>query len=453
MKLKVLHINANSAGGAFVVAQRLHEALNLREDVISKHLVFDGKPGNYELWANNAFRKVIALGNHALDKLDFLRYEVNASIRFQFNHASRGIDISNHPLVLEADIIHFHWVHKGFLSFKGLEKLLRLDKKFIWTCHDLWPVTGGCYYTWGCNHLEQGCFNCKFLKHPSNPDHSTRWYSIKQRLWGSGQVRFITPSRWLAEIGNTSKLMQSPQMKSIKAIPNAINTDFFKPVDLNQKKELKLKFGLNPELPVIMFSAANLNNPAKGFKHFLQVMKGLVQHRMGVQFLIVGREFDGEIEGVNVGEIEGDYDSEMGGVSASEIDAEVNSKFQGKPDSDFPAKYMGFQTDVHLIVQYYQLSDIYVTTAVEDNLPTTVMEALSCGLPCFGFEVGGIPELIDSGLNGFVFNSGDVNSLVDSIITTQDRWRHLSVAAREKALSIYDTKVVVSQIMDEYRML
>jgi glycosyltransferase involved in cell wall biosynthesis len=247
--------------------------------------------------------------------------------------------------------------------------------------------------------------------------------------------------------------MQSPQMKSIKAIPNAINTDFFKPVNLNQKKELKLKFGLNPELPVIMFSAANLNNPAKGFKHFLQVMKGLVQHRMGVQFLIVGREFDGEIEGVNVGEKEGDYDSEMGGVSASEIDAEVNSKFQGKPDSDFPAKYMGFQTDVQLIVQYYQLSDIYVTTAVEDNLPTTVMEALSCGLPCFGFKVGGIPELIDSGLNGFVFNSGDVNSLVDSIITTQDRWRHLSVAAREKALSTYDTKVVVSQIMEEYRML
>jgi len=417
MKLKVLHINANSAGGAFVVAQRLHEALNLREDVISKHLVFDGKPGNYELWANNAFRKVIALGNHALDKLDFLRYEANASIRFQFNHASRGIDISNHPLVLEADIIHFHWVHKGFLSFKGLEKLLRLNKKFIWTCHDLWPVTGGCYYTWGCNHLEQGCFDCKFLKHPSNPDHSTRWYSIKQRLWGSGQVRFITPSRWLAEIGNTSKLMQSPQMKSIKAIPNAINTDFFKPVDLNQKKELKLKFGLNPELPVIMFSAANLNNPAKGFKHFIQIMDELLEQKFNVQFLIVGREYEGSL------------------------------------NPNLPAKFMGFQSDVNLIVQYYQLSDIYVTTAVEDNLPTTVMEALSCGLPCFGFKVGGIPELIDSGLNGFIFDSGDVNSLVDSIITTQDRWRHLSVAAREKALSTYDTKVVVSQIMEEYRML
>jgi glycosyltransferase involved in cell wall biosynthesis len=417
MKLKVLHINANSAGGAFVVAQRLHEALNLREDVISKHLVFDGKPGNYELWANNAFRKVIALGNHALDKLDFLRYEANASIRFQFNHASRGIDISNHPLVLEADIIHFHWVHKGFLSFKGLEKLLRLNKKFIWTCHDLWPVTGGCYYTWGCNHLEQGCFDCKFLKHPSNPDHSTRWYSIKQRLWGSGQVRFITPSRWLAEIGNTSKLMQSPQMKSIKAIPNAINTDFFKPVDLNQKKELKLKFGLNPELPVIMFSAANLNNPAKGFKHFIQIMDELLEQKFNVQFLIVGREYEGSL------------------------------------NPNLPAKFMGFQSDVNLIVQYYQLSDIYVTTAVEDNLPTTVMEALSCGLPCFGFKVGGIPELIDSGLNGFIFDSGDVKAMVEAIYVSQTQWVKLSQSARNKALSTYDTKVVVSQIMEEYRML
>ncbi len=417
MKLKVLHINANSAGGAFVVAQRLHEALNSRDDVVSKHLVFDGQPGNYELWANNAFRKVIALGNHALDKLDFLRYEANASIRFQFNHASKGIDISRHPLVLEADIIHFHWVHKGFLSFKGLEKLLNLNKKFIWTCHDLWPVTGGCYYTWGCNHLEKGCFECKFLKHPSNPDFSTQWYSKKVELWGDGKIRFITPSRWLAEIGNTSQLMLSPQMKSIKAIPNAINTDFFKPVDSVRKRELRIEMGINPDIPVIMYSAANLNNPAKGFSHFIQVMDELLEQKINVQFLIVGREYEGCL------------------------------------NPNLPTKFMGFQSDVNLILQYYQLADIYVTTAVEDNLPTTVMEALSCGLPCFGFKVGGIPELIDSGSNGFIFDSGDIKAMVEAIHTSQTQWALLSQNARKKALTTYDTKVVVSQIMEEYRLL
>ncbi len=417
MKIKVLHINANTAGGAFVVAQRLHEALNLRDDVISNHLVFDGKPGNYFLWANNRVRKAVAITNHALDKLDFLRFEASSRIRFQFNHASMGIDITEHPLVKDADIIHFHWVHKGFLSFTGLEKLLKLNKKFIWTCHDLWPVTGGCYYTWGCDHLTEGCFDCKFLKNPGNPDRSTKWFKLKERLWGNGQVRFITPSRWLAEIGNTSKMFQSPQMKPIKAIPNAINTDFFAPVSLDDKRKLKQDLGLNPNLPVILFSAANLNNPAKGFEYFLQCMNDLVHQKGQVQFLILGRNYA-----------------------------------QSLPEN-LPAKFVGFESNINKILRYYQTSDIYVTTAIEDNLPTTVMEALSCGLPCLGFKVGGIPELIDHNRNGFILDSGDVKSLTDLLLNPEIDWLKLGLAARDKAKSTYDTHVVLDQIVNEYRSL
>ncbi len=417
MKLKVLHINANTAGGAFIVAQRLHEALNLREDVVSKHLVFDGKLGNYSLWANSPIRKTIALANHALDKLDFLKYEASSKIRFQFNHASIGIDISEHPLVKEADIIHFHWVHKGFLSFKGLEKLLKLKKKFIWTCHDLWPVTGGCYYTWGCDHLKQGCFDCKFLSKPGNPDRSTHWYNIKDMLWGKGEVRFITPSRWLAEIGNTSKMFQSPQQKPIKAIPNAINTQFFAPVNAENKRLLKQNLGLDPDLPVILFSAANLNNPAKGFEYFLQCMKDLVQLKARIQFLVLGRNYE-----------------------------------QPMPDH-LPAKFVGFESDINSILSYYQASNIYVTTAIEDNLPTTVMEALSCGLPCIGFRIGGIPELIDDAKNGFILDSGDVKSLTRLLLDQEINWNELGLQARLKAENTYDTKIVVDQIVEEYRSL
>ncbi len=416
-KIKVLHINANTAGGAFVVAQRLHEALNFSAEVESRHLVFDGNAGNYNLWARTPLKKGIAIFNHAADKLDFLKYEASPQIRFQFNHASRGIDISKHPLVQEADIIHFHWVHKGFLSFKGLETLLKLDKKFIWTCHDLWPVTGGCYYTWGCDHLKQGCYDCKFLKNPGNPDKSTQWYAQKERLWGSGQIRFITPSKWLAEIGNTSKMMSSPQMKPIKPIPNAIDTSFFKPLNSEDKFKLRTDLGLNPVLPTIMFSAANLNNPAKGFEYFLELIQNLTKRDFAAQFLVLGREFE-------------------------------------KPVSnELPIKWVGFESNIQEILRNYQAADIYVTTAIEDNLPTTVMEALSSGLPCFGFKVGGIPELIDNSVNGFVVETKDVDSMEEMIILSQPNWEQLSKAARSKAVSTYDVSVVVNQVVSEYKTL
>ena len=75
----VLHLNASSSGGAFVVAQRLSDALNKSGEIQSQHLVFTGNAGNYDLWANNWLKRKYAFGLHALEKLDFLRFEKTSS--------------------------------------------------------------------------------------------------------------------------------------------------------------------------------------------------------------------------------------------------------------------------------------------------------------------------------------------------------------------------------------
>ena len=56
----------------------------------------------------------------------------------------------------------------------------------------------------------------------------------------------------------------------------------------------------------------------------------------------------------------------------------------------------------HQLVDIYNAVDLFVTSSLEENLPNTIMEAMSCGIPCVGFNVGGIPEMIDHLHNGYV---------------------------------------------------
>jgi len=60
-------------------------------------------------------------------------------------------------------------------------------------------------------------------------------------------------------------------------------------------------------------------------------------------------------------------------------------------------------------------SDIFIVPSIFDNSPFTVYEAMAAGKPVIGSNVGGIPELIDDGITGLLFNSGDYIQLANSI--------------------------------------
>jgi glycosyltransferase involved in cell wall biosynthesis len=76
------------------------------------------------------------------------------------------------------------------------------------------------------------------------------------------------------------------------------------------------------------------------------------------------------------------------------------------------------------------------------------------GTPAAGFRVGGIPEMIDDGVNGFLVESGDVSTLSkkvgDFLKNNRADFRN---QARLKTLNTYDTKVIVNQITTVYKSL
>lgn len=67
------------------------------------------------------------------------------------------------------------------------------------------------------------------------------------------------------------------------------------------------------------------------------------------------------------------------------------------------------------IVKHLNASDIFVLPSLSEGLPNAILEAMSCGLPVIATNVGGIPEAVTDGLNGFLINANDSDGLANAI--------------------------------------
>ena len=168
----VLHLsNFHLEGGAGVAATRLHRALlksgadshllvpNLQTEEVNATALSQEKSLSGSSW-----RRFVG------ERLYFYPQEKDASVRFAFSPAEVGADISEHPLVQAADIIHLHWINFGFLSIDSLDKLFSLGKPIVWTLHDMWTFTGGCHYSRGCERFLSHCRYCPYLAKPDEYD-------------------------------------------------------------------------------------------------------------------------------------------------------------------------------------------------------------------------------------------------------------------------------------------
>jgi glycosyltransferase involved in cell wall biosynthesis len=80
------------------------------------------------------------------------------------------------------------------------------------------------------------------------------------------------------------------------------------------------------------------------------------------------------------------------------------------------------------------------------------MEAMACGVPCVGFNVGGIPEMIDHGKTGYVAKERDTDDLAKGIDWAIDASRksELSANAVSKVQRCYSEHAVAMKYIDVY---
>jgi hypothetical protein len=90
------------------------------------------------------------------------------------------------------------------------------------------------------------------------------------------------------------------------------------------------------------------------------------------------------------------------------------------------------------VAEYFSAADVLALTSREDPLPTVVMEALACGVPCVAFdESGGIPELLRREKAGRVARAGDADDFLAELASLLD---HEKLTALRPRLSAMATK-------------
>ncbi len=431
--MKILLINTDDAmGGAAIACLRLLAILEKTEGIEVTMLVQEKKRDNPKVKAiaETWLQKKLAFERFVRERLYFKFQEKNKEVRFAFSPANSGIDISEHPLVQEADIIHLHWINFGFLSLKSLEKLFKLNKPIVWTLHDMWAFTGGCHHSGDCENYQNSCGNCiQYLKNPLPTDLSNKIWQRKNTIFNPTPtlpnrkgVNMVACSQWLSNRAKKSSLLKG---FSVKAIPNPLDTNLFSP---KNKVDARIKLGLPIDKKLILFVAAKISVIWKGFSYFqeaLEILKTQHSHHQDIELVILG-----------------------------ESDAEIIQKLP------FKAYALGRIADVNQIVSIYSAADVFVTSSIQENLPNTIMEAMACGTPAVGFEVGGIPEMIknqSSGVppTGFLAKYKSAESLAEGMkwVLFDANCDELSKNARQKVVDNYSEKVVIEQYLEVYRSM
>ena len=399
-------------GGAAVAANRLMEALNnygvkakmLVRDKETEQLTVCGLQPSWRLRWHFLWERLVI----------WLHLRLKRTHLFEIDIANCGTDVTQLPEFKEADVVHLHWVNQGMLSLKDIRKMMEA-KPVVWTMHDMWPATAVCHYTRGCEQFRTECGCCPLLPGNSRHDLANRVWKCKQQMLGRRRVTYVCCSQWLAEEARQSALLRGQRVVSI---PNTIDTRLFCPQD---KMQAKAALQLPTDKRVILFVSQRVTDPRKGVICLVEAIRQLSEAHPAMQEQCVVAILGGHAE-------------EVAGQLA------------------LPAVPLGYVNDAKRIVQVYNAADVFVLPSLEDNLPNTLMESMACGVPCVGFRVGGIPEMIDHEQNGYVAAAGQAEDLARGIhyVLEEADYAAMSHQCLQKVARCWSGQSVAKRHMEVY---
>ncbi len=265
------------------------------------------------------------------------------------------------------DIVNLHEPHAYFLNLREFfEYLKKHDIPLVYTFHCEFAFTGKCGFSDECENWKRGCGNCPHLKnYPKSLffDRTASMLAEKKELLDRQSMTVVCPSKWLAERAGQSFLSKYP----IKVIANGIDTDIFRPRDTGN---LRKKLNLHDE-KIVLAVAPDWSDQRKGGAHVLKLAERM--RAENVKFILVGK----------------------------------NECFSSLPENVLAVGRTENQLE---LAEYYSLADCFVICSDMENLPTTCLEAICCGTPVAGFDVGGTAETAPGELGRFC-EYGDMEAL------------------------------------------
>ena len=315
------------------------------------------------------------------------------------------------------DIVHCHNLHGGYFDLRALPEISHRVPVII-TLHDAWTFSGHCAHSFDCDRWKSGCGNCPYLSiYPRVRRDATAYnYKVKDDIYKKSQLYITAPSKWLLDRAKLS--IMRPGIVQAKLIPNGTDLKIFHPGDrLEARRQLKL-----PEDAYILLFIANSirKNIWKDYETLRNAFSLLAKSYCDKQliFLALGEESPPE---------------------------KIGNAW---------IKFIPYEKNPAIMSLYYQASDVYVHAARVETFGNTIVEAMACGIPVVATAVGGIPEIVDPGVTGYLTPCGDAGSMaerIDLLLSDEARRDNMGERAAQKAAREYDLEMCANRYLCWYR--
>jgi glycosyltransferase involved in cell wall biosynthesis len=403
-----LLINTYDTGGAANACIRLHKGL-LHENIDSKLLVRQKArndiPEEYQIELNTIELSFgTKINNRLKNILKELKLYSPKPDKFisrrpngleMFSYPNSIYDITKSKLFKQADFINLHWV-ADFLDYPSFFR--NCDKPVAWTLHDQNPFLGIEHYAEDYIGIDNNGFPIKRELTIAEKEKINEGLKIKAEAFSDfNDLHIITLCNWMKQEVENSELLKK---YSVCIIPNGIDSNVFKPRNKNYSREL---LNIPQNKKVLLFVSDSVNNHRKGFAYLIKAFEQI--NNNNIVLLSVGAKNSSLIQSNNI-------------------------------------KELGRINDELLMSIIYSAADVFIIPSLMDNLPNTVLESIMCGTPVIGFPVGGIPDMIQDGENGYLTDEISVPALkrtIEKFIETSDTFNTEQI--RHNAVKKYDLSI------------
>lgn len=201
-----------------------------------------------------------------------------------------------------------------------------------------------------------------------------------------------------------------------RVIPNFVDTEEYKP---RPNPCLRARFARPGEK--VLLHISNFR-PVKRLEDVIRIF-AKVNERIPARLLLVG---DGPDKGHAA------HIAESLGVSGRVV-------FLGRQDN---------------VAEIFALADLFLLPSAKESFGLVALEAMACQVPVIASHTGGLPEVIEHGVTGYLAPVGDVNSMADwaiSLLSDEIAFEPMARRAREDAIKRFRAEPVVDAYEAYYR--
>ena len=398
--MRVLQVNGYQSPG------RRFNGLSLKP-----HLEALGVSSKHFVWEQDRQEEgVVSLHGKLLRKVNRLTRGVEKVLSLQSQLYSNGMHMRRMEAFREADLVHYHIIHSGFLSMQSLPAMTG-DKPSLWTLHDPWAMTGHCIHPFSCQRWKTGCGQCPDLKtdFAIQRDTTALNFRLKRMAYRRSNFEILVASSWMENMVRQSPLMDDVP---VHKVPFGLDLDFFKPGD---QAAAKARLGIEPHRLVLCFRS--VVNDFKGLQYVIEALDRL-QTQVPICLLTLNDK--GRIE-----------------------------KFKDR----FQVVELGWTNDDSVMQDVYSATDLFLMPSLADSFGLMAVEAMACGKPTICFEGTALPEVVFTPEAGLAVPSRDSAALaaaMERLIADPQERLARGARSRQLAEQHYDIRLQAERMVDVY---